>query len=75
MRAPSPRRPALRVAVVAIVLLVLLVVAVVATSGGDDGPRIVRGAPDADFPLRGDAADDDGMIRAAVDAWRRHDTR
>jgi hypothetical protein len=55
-------------------LVVVLIVLLVARSG-DDGPelRIVRGAPSAGFPLRGDLARDEGALRAAAAEWLEED--
>lgn len=66
----SPSRT--RIAIVAGVALVVILVLVVVLRGGDDEDlRIVRGAPDAGFPLRGAGAGDADAIRAAADAWVR----
>lgn len=67
LRRPSPRT--LLLAGGAVVVLVLLLVLV--TRGGDEEPeiRIVRGAPSAGFPLRGDLARDDALIRSAAEDW------
>ena len=57
--------------------LVLVVVAVVLLAGSSDDPKlsVTNGAPDADFPLRGDLARDTGAIRAAAEAWLAEDAR
>lgn len=77
MRAPSADRPRILIAAaVGVVLVVVLVLVVVTRSTGDDDEvRIVRGAPSAGFPLRGDRAGDAQLIRSAADAWRARATR
>lgn len=76
MRVSSPGRPRL-VLLLAAVVAVVVVLAVVLGSGSDEEEvRVVRGTSDGDgFPLRGDRADDDGLIRAAIAAWRTRATR
>lgn len=68
-----PSRPAALVAALGVLGLILLVVLV--GRSGDDDPelRIVRGAPSAGFPLRGDLAGDDDALRAAAAEWLEED--
>lgn len=70
------RFPRWRVAlVVGALLFVLVGVLLLVGRDDDDGLRIVHGAPDAGFPLRGDGARDEAMIRDAADAWVRRARR
>lgn len=73
---PSLRRPSRPVALAAVLgVLVLVLLALLLVRSGDDGPelRIVRGAPSAGFPLRGDLARDEGALRAAAAEWLEED--
>lgn len=74
---PSPLAGRRRIvgAVVVALLAILTVVAIVMGGSDEDEISIVRGSPDAGFPLRGDRAGDDAMIRGAVGAWSRRQRR
>jgi hypothetical protein len=70
---PSSGRPRILTGATAGVVLVVLVLVLIAltTGGDDDDLRIVRGAPTEGFPLRGDLAGDDALLRDAARAWQR----
>lgn len=73
---PSLRRPSRPVALAAVLgVLVVVLLALVVGRSDDDEPelRIVRGAPSAGFPLRGDLARDEGALRAAAAEWIEED--
>jgi len=77
-RLARTHRPRLALAL-GILLLVAAGVLLLVSRGGDDEVQIVNGAPETGFPLRGDGARDEAMIRSAADAWvraaRRDDER